>query len=174
MLGPGDAGPTPTGAFVLKVMRGELKFVLPGWHRLVDARDVAWAAAEAITRGRPGERYVLGGRRWSVAEVFQAVSRASGAPVPAKVIPPRRLLLASRVMALAARFTGRPPPLKPSIVRRLQEPFSFRSDKAERELGVRFRSLETSVADTVGWFEAEHRGHGATGLAAAGGARAAR
>ncbi|MEW6264508.1 MAG: NAD-dependent epimerase/dehydratase family protein [Thermodesulfobacteriota bacterium] len=156
MLGPGDVGPTPTGAFVLKLLRGEMRFVLPGWHRIADARDVARAVVEAIDQGRHGERYLVGGRRYSVAEIYQAVTQVSGRPTPTKQITLRKLLLASRLMLLVSRITGRPPALKPNIVRRLQESFWYSSDKAERELGVSFRPLSETMTDTVKWFQSEH------------------
>jgi dihydroflavonol-4-reductase len=156
MLGPGDVGPTPTGAFVLKLLRGQIKFVLPGWHRIADARDVAFAVAESINRGQRGERFVIGGRRYSVAEIYQAVTQVSGKPTPTKSITPGKLLLASRLMWLVSKVTRRPPPLKPNIVKRLQESFSYSSGKAERELGVSFRPLSATMADTVKWFQSEH------------------
>jgi nucleoside-diphosphate-sugar epimerase len=155
MLGPGDVGPTPTGAFVLKLLRGELAFVLPGWQRIVDARDVAFAAAEAIDRGRSGERYVIGGRRYPVAEIYRSVTEVSGRPTPTKPISAAKLLFLSRILSLASRLTRRPPPVTPAMVQRLQEGFSFCSDKAVRELGVRFRPLEATMNDTVKWFQAE-------------------
>ncbi len=156
MLGPGDVGPTPTGAFVLKLLQGEIKFVLPGWHRIVDARDVAHAVAECMNKGKSGERYLLGGRRYSITAFYQAVSQASGRPTPAKTIAPGKLLLVSRMMLLVSKVTGRPPVIKPNIVRRLQEDFSYISAKAERQLGVRFRPLSETMADTVRWLQSEH------------------
>jgi dihydroflavonol-4-reductase len=156
MLGPGDVGPTPTGAFVLKLLRGEIKFVLPGWHRIADARDVARAIAESMTKGKRGERYVIGGRRYSVAEVYRAVTQVSGKPTPTKSIAAGKLLLASRLMWLVSKVTGRPPAIEPNIVKRLQESFSYSSDKAERELAVSFRPLSETMADTVSWFQSQN------------------
>jgi dihydroflavonol-4-reductase len=155
MLGPGDVGPTPTGAFILKLLRGELKFVLPGWHRIVDARDVAFAVVQAIDKGKSGERFVVGGCRYSVAEIYQAVSEVSGRPTPTKQISSGKLLLLSRIMSLASTVTRRPPPLKPAMVRRLEEGFSFCSDKAVRELNISPRPLSKTMDDTVKWFLAE-------------------
>jgi nucleoside-diphosphate-sugar epimerase len=157
MMGPGDAGPTPTGAFVQKILRGELAFILPGYHRIVDARDVARAAAEAITKGESGERYLLGGPRYPVVEIFRAVSAASARPMPSKTISPGKLLFASRLMHLASKVTGREPPIRPNIVRHLQETFVYSSQKAERDLGLGFRPLSETVTDTVRWFDARWR-----------------
>jgi nucleoside-diphosphate-sugar epimerase len=156
MLGPGDAGPTPTGAFVLRLLRGEMKLLVPGWQRIVDARDVAAAVAEAMTKGRSGERYLMGGRRYSMAEIYGAVAQASGRSMPTRAITPGKLLFASRLMALTAEITGRPPIIKPHLVRRLQASFSYDSTKAGDALGARFRPLSETMTDTVRWFQAEH------------------
>lgn len=152
MLGPGDIGPTPTGAFLLNLLRRKLAFVLPGWHRLVDARDVARASVEAITKGSSGERFLIGGRRYPVAEVYQALTQASGVPTPTRPISPAKLLLLSRLMVLASRVTRRAPAIRPNLVKRLLEDFWYCSDKAEQKLGVCPRPLSETMADTVQWF----------------------
>lgn len=155
MLGPGDRGPTPTGAFVLKLLQGKVPFVLPGWHRIVDVRDAARAVVEAIDRGRRGERYLVGGRRYEVAELYRTITEVTGRPTPTRRISARKLLVAARVMQLGSALTGRPPLVKPAIVHRLQEDHWYDSSKAERELGVTFRPLSATLADTARWFTAE-------------------
>ncbi len=155
MLGPGDGGPSPTGAFILKVLNGAVKFILPGWHRIVDVRDVARAAVEAIQKGTAGERYVIGGRRYSVAEIYQTLTQVTGIPTPVKTITPKKLLFAARLMTLVSKVTRRQPPLKPNIVKRLQDDFTYSSAKAEREFGVRFRPLSETLADAAAWFQKE-------------------
>lgn len=157
MLGPGDRGPTPTGSFVLRLLDGKIPFVLPGWHRIVDARDVAAAVLAAAERGARGARYLVGGRRYEVAELYRTLTEVTGTPTPTRRISPRRLLLASRVMALGAALTGRRPLLSPAIVRRLQEAHVYDSSRAERELGVRFRPLAATLADFVAWSRAAAR-----------------
>jgi dihydroflavonol-4-reductase len=158
MLGPGDRGPTPTGSFVLKLLRGEVPFVLPGWHRIADARDVAHAVVEAIDRGERGERFVVGGPRVEVAEICRTLAEVTGRPGPARPISPGKLLMVAHAMRLAAAVTGRRPLVTPAMVHRLQAAFTYDSSRAERRLGLRCRPLAETLADTAAWFRAQGMG----------------
>lgn len=152
MLGPGDRGPTPTGAFVKKVMEGKIRQLLPGYHRIVDVRDTAKAVCASLDRGKSKERYLIGGRRYEIAEIQRAVSSVVGRSVPRKRINPAALLFLSKLASLVGKAAGRPPFLKPQMVKRLQKTFCYNSEKAERELGVRFRPIDETIRDTVQWF----------------------
>jgi dihydroflavonol-4-reductase len=62
------------------------------------------------------------------------------------------LLLIAGISGLIGRLRGQPPALRATDLKRLQRPLRWDSQKAERELGVKFRPLEETLADTVGWF----------------------
>jgi nucleoside-diphosphate-sugar epimerase len=156
MLGPSDPGPTPTGAFVRNLLQGKVRFLLPGAHRVADARDVAWAVVAAIEGGESGERYLVGGRKYPMAEFYETLTAVTGKPTPRKQISPGKLLLAARAMALASKVTRRPPPIRPNVVKRLQAEFWYSSAKAEEALGVHFRPLSETLHDTAKWFESEN------------------
>ncbi len=152
MLGPGDRGPTPTGAIIINYLMGKTKFIFPGSHRIVDARDVAYAAVQALTRGRSGERYLIGGRKYLFSEIFAILSDITGNPPLKKTISPGKLLMIARLLTFIHAIRGKPSPLKPGIIKRLQENFRYNSSKAEKELGVTFRPLDETLSDTIAWF----------------------
>ncbi|MGH3000300.1 MAG: NAD-dependent epimerase/dehydratase family protein, partial [Gaiellaceae bacterium] len=61
-IGEGDTRPTPTGAMIRGVATGRFRGYIPTTGlNVVDVRDVALGHARALERGRPGERYLLGG-----------------------------------------------------------------------------------------------------------------
>jgi dihydroflavonol-4-reductase len=155
MIGPRDAGPTPTGAVLERVLGGEVKIIFPGAMNVVDARDVAAAAVAALTRGEPGTRYLLGGQRHSIREIFETLTRSAGRPAPTKAPPAAMLKLMLRLRGAVARLKGKRPPLRATDIDRLQRDFSFDSTAAARDLGVRFRPLEQTLADTAAWFLSE-------------------
>ncbi len=152
MLGPGDRGPTPTGTFILNYLKGKTKFIFPGSHRIADVRDVAYAAVQAIIKGKSGERYLIGGRKYSFSEIFKILSDIMGNPPLKKTISPGKLLMIARLVTFVHKIKGKPSPLKPGIVKRLQENFWYNSSKAEKELGVTFRPLDETLSDTIAWF----------------------
>jgi len=153
MLGPGDRGPTPTGNIILNYLKGKTRFIFPGSHRIVDVRDVAHAAVQAINTGRGGERYLIGGRKYSFSEIFKIFSNITGNPPLKKTISPGKLLMIARLVTLLHNIKGESSPLKPEIIKRLQKNFWYNSSKAEKELGVAFRSLDETLSDTMAWFK---------------------
>lgn len=153
MAGPRDMGPTPMGQFIQKIMDGRLNILLPGAMTLVDARDVAQAIVAALSRGASGERFIVAGRSYPAAEIIAQLARLAGRPAPTRRPPLRLLLLIARLSGLIGRLRGQPPSLRATDLKRLQRPLRWDSQKAERELGVRFRPLEETLADTVAWFQ---------------------
>ena len=76
LLGPGDVRMGSTRD-VLSFLAGDVKLVPPGGINFVDARDVAAIIPVAMDKGRPGERYLLGGHNMTFAEYFDRIERAS-------------------------------------------------------------------------------------------------
>ena len=83
-VGPGDWKPTPTGRLVRDFARGAIAALPPagGGMNLVGVEDVATAHVSALERGRPGERYVLGGENLEMDAVWRLLSEVTGRPLP--------------------------------------------------------------------------------------------
>ena len=147
-VGPGDRRPTPTGKMVADVARGRARAHLAGGAlNIVAVEDVAAGHLLAHERGRPGERYLLGGENLSMREVFAIVASAAGRPPPRIAVPWGLAYAAARAADLALGALGR----KPSLlvldeVRLAREPMTFDDSKARRELGYRSRSAAEALA----------------------------
>ena len=155
MWGPGDIGPTSSGQVALDVVRGKLPAIPPGSFSLVDARDVAEALIAAADRGERGERYIAAGRHMTMRETIPLIGKAAGVKVPSMDMP-RSLLMAYAASQEAwARISGRPVLVSLASARLLvREADRSRYDhaKSERVLGVTFRPVETTIADTLAWY----------------------
>ena len=78
-VGEGDRKPTPTGRMIAGVARGRIRgFVATTGLNVVDVRDVARGHALALERGRPRERYLLGGVNLPLEELFAALADLAG------------------------------------------------------------------------------------------------
>ena len=87
-VGPGDHKPTPTGRMISGVATGRLPgFVRTTGLNLVDVRDVARGHALALERGKPRERYLLGGANLPLEEIFGAIADLAGRPRPRIAVP---------------------------------------------------------------------------------------
>lgn len=155
MWGPGDIGPTSSGQLVNDVAKGKLPGLVPGSFSVVDARDVALAQIAAAERGRSGERYLAAGRHMVMKDIIPMLGRVGGFKVPTRQLPLPLLYTLAAAQEIYARLTGKPVLLGLATVRlmvREADRTRFNPAKSERELGLRFRPAEQTVADTVDWY----------------------
>lgn len=153
MFGPGDAAPTSSGQLILDFLNRKLPGLVPGYAAPVDSRDVAQAMIAAVTHGRNGERYIVGGDQFvRMADLLHMLERVSGVPAPRLPIPGPAALAFGWASEQYSRLTGRPVTASVEGVRTLLNMQRHSSAKAVRELGVTFRSLEETLRDEVAWF----------------------
>ncbi|MGD8778800.1 MAG: NAD-dependent epimerase/dehydratase family protein [Ignavibacteria bacterium] len=155
MIGPNDFGPTPTGNFILSFLKKQIRFVLPGTMKIVDARDVAGVVVKSITKGKSGERYLVGGKQYPISKILEILSEISGIPVPSKKLTPRKVLFMAHIMKFISKIKGKQPPasLKLCVVKRLLKNFWYDSTKAVNTFGIKFRPINDTLTDTVKWFQ---------------------
>jgi len=158
MMGPSDAAPTHLGRYVLNYLDQKIPLILPGGMPIVDARDVAEAIISALERGERGQRFVVGGRTTKTTTFFSTLEHVSGVPAPTRKPSPGLLKALARTMETMSKITGNPPVLRVRDIRRVERMASYNSSDAETVLGIGFRPLEETIADTVGWFRASGMG----------------
>jgi dihydroflavonol-4-reductase len=150
LLGPGDERGSSTGD-VRNFLEGGIPAVFAGGLSFVDVRDAAVAMRLAMERGRPGERYLVGGCNITLREFFQRLSRISGVPAPWLPLPGSRTwvkVAASWIDRAAARL-GVPAPVDPVTAELAQCFWYLDSTKANVELGWRPRDPNVTLHDTV-------------------------
>ncbi|EYF08974.1 NAD-dependent epimerase/dehydratase family protein [Chondromyces apiculatus] len=155
-FGPGDAGPTPTGRFLLSLLRRETPAVGAGGVSAVDVDDVADGHLAAETRGRVGERYILANHNVSFIELARLVEEISGVPAPTLHVPG----WAGRGIALgmelwANHVTHTEPAATYKSLRYIQQSAYVDASKARRELDFPCTPLRTSVERAISWFRAQ-------------------
>lgn len=147
LLGPGDETLASTRVIV-RHLRREIPAVPPGGINFADVRDVAVTTVEAAKRGRPGERYLLGGPNMTLAAFFQLLERVSGVPAPAIKSPTRLNEATARVLGALEELSGED--VDEAIAYEMASCYWYvDSRKAQEELGFRHRPAETTLKDTV-------------------------
>ena len=155
MWGPADIGPTSSGQFVNDVVRGKLPGLVPGSFSVVDARDVAQAHLAAALQGQRGERYLAAGRHMTMRQLVPLLGKIANVKTPTRALPLPLLYALAAVQEIYARISGRPVLLSLATVRLMVKEAGrthFNHSKSERELALKFRPLEQTVADTVNWY----------------------
>ncbi len=154
-FGPWDVKPTPTGQMIVDFLKGRMLGTLDTGLNLVHVADVARGHILAAQKGRVGEKYILGHRNCSLAEIFAMLARITGLPAPRHRVPYSIVWLAAVFMDGVARVTGKPPRVPLTGVRMAKKHMYFSADKAVRELGLPQTPVERALGDAVDWFVAQ-------------------
>lgn len=144
-----------SGEYIRLAARGLLRVSPRGGINVVDVEDVVAGHLRAMEVGRPGERYILGGENLSYQDLFRAL---------ADVVHRRPAVL--RLPDAASAFLGGAGDLLRVVVGwdlpvgRVTMQFArmehyVSSDKAARELGVRFGPARGAFEKAYVWFR-EH------------------
>ena len=128
-------------SFIMMLLKREIPFVIPMHISIVDVRDVAEAHVRALSRGDSGGRYlVVSGQMWW-KEVAMAIKKGNPTmKIPTKQIPYFLSLVVSifhpRVSLSWARM-------------HLGKRLYWDASPAEKDLGMKWRSPEESLLDTI-------------------------
>ena len=151
-VGPGDVKPTPTGLLVLDAAAGRMPAYVDTGLNIVHVDDVAAGHLLAYERGRPGERYILGGQDMSLREILEVIARLEGRTPPRVRLPYGVVLPIAYLAEGFARLSGRSGRITLEGVRMSRKKMFFSSAKAVRELGYRWRPPVQAFEDAIRWF----------------------
>jgi len=152
-VGPGDWKPTPTGRIILDFLNGKMPAYVDTGLNVVGVEDVAAGHILAAGRGRIGERYILGARNMTLKEILDALAAITGRTAPRVRLPHAVALAAGYADEAIARITGREPQIPVEGVKMSRHRMFVASDKAERELGYRPKTVEPALEAAVRWYE---------------------
>ena len=127
--------------------QGRIPLVFGGGNCFVDARDVAAGMLRAAERGRPGERYILGGANRSYTAFDSELARVADRPIPRFRLPTILARLGAAVGDRVRRKKSKRPLLSSAQARLLGLFFYYDCSKAGRELGYTTRPLRQTLAD---------------------------
>ena len=151
-IGPRDIRPTPTGRIIVEAASGRMPGYVDTGLNLVHVDDVAAGHLAALTHGRIGERYILGGQDVLLADMLRDIAMLVERPPPRLKVPRRLLFPAAAVAEMIASRTGREPFLTLDGLRMARYRMFFSSAKAARELGYKARPYGEGLQDAVAWF----------------------
>ncbi len=131
-VGRGDRGTTPFGRYLLRYLRGQVKYYLDTGFNLVDAVDVAKGHLLAAKRGEAGRRYILGNQNVYLLEILRHLEMQTKIPIPKTALP---IGMAKLLNTFAGWIPRRQAGTPNSILSRLSRPLFFDSTLAHKELG---------------------------------------
>jgi dihydroflavonol-4-reductase len=148
LLGPGDDRGSSTGD-VAMFLEGQIPSLPTGGMSFVDARDCAAGVIAAMQKGRPGERYLLGGPNWTFRQLVYHAAAMTGLRAPALELP----VGVSKKLAPAMRklmpLVGRQFKLDDETIDMSAYFWYCDSSKAANELGFSSRDPMATLGDTI-------------------------
>ncbi len=149
VYGPGDA--SGIGQALVGALTGRLGVSIDASVAWVYVEDVAHGIASALTQGRPGERYILVGQNVSRLDFLRRAVEL--ADVDYEVRPASALAWQAfaLIYGLKGWITRSRPTISRAAVRIALHGSQLDGSKAEKDLGVRYTSLDEGLDATLDW-----------------------
>ncbi len=150
VYGPNDTGLNTAGNLV-DMAKSSPVFVCSGGTSVVHVEDVATGIIAALTKGKPGSRYILGGENLTISELAYLSLSILGQGHKRIIKIPNSVI---RTLASLADRMSLPFPINPKVVPYATRYWFVRNDKARAELGVEFRTARDTLEPTFDWLKA--------------------
>ena len=151
VLGPLDYRLTPSTKSLLDLINGT-QTTYEGGLNYVHVFDVAEAHAQAIEKGDPGSRFIVGGENVHLKQVATLIYNITGhKPVHLGVTGPIAELTGA-ILGGISRITNKPPPYDRAVVKDMVGRYGyFDCNNTNEVFSLRPRGAEEVVQDTVRW-----------------------
>ncbi len=147
LMGPGDDRLSSTWT-VVKFLQRDIPALPGGGISFADARDVAQAAVNALTRGQLYGRHLMG-VNMSMGEFFARLERLSGVPAPRLRLKKELNVLGALALERFAKWRGEKPTLDPQEVEVGEHWFWLDDARAVSQLGFAARDPWETLHETV-------------------------
>jgi dihydroflavonol-4-reductase len=154
-IGPNDAKPTPTGRIFVDFLKGDFPAYVDTGLNLVDVTEVARTHVAALTQGKPGRRYILGGENLTLKQILDKMAAITGIPSPTVKIP---FAVAATYAFfeewITGRIRGKEPRATLEEVRMGRKKMFASSARAQQELDFRIVPVYPAMRAAIEWFRA--------------------
>ena len=155
-IGTNDAKPTPTGRIILDFLNGKFPAYMETGLNLVDVAEVARTHVSALTAGKPGKRYILGGENLTLKQILDKMSAITGIPSPTMKIP---FAVAATYAFfeewITGRIRGKEPRATLEEVRMGRKKMFASSAHAQQDLDFRIVPVYPAMRAAIEWFRAK-------------------
>lgn len=154
VIGPYDYRFSYLGQAIVKIYRNNLPVLIPGGYNWVDVRDVCDAAINAATRNVKGEKFLLSGHWYSLADLSNFIAEIFNVPTPRLVVPEVVARIGLPFISMMATIKGEHPLYtKPTLEILRTSHQNISSKKAIEKLNFSSRPIHDSLKDTIEFYK---------------------
>lgn len=155
VYGPGQVSASAAMTKIIsKYSRGKWHIIPGNGKKLgnyVFIDDVVNGHLLALEKGKPGERYILGGENATYDRFFETLKKLTGRKVWMVHIRYRLLRAVTWVQFAGMRLAGQPPLITPAWIKKYLHHWACSSKKAQQELGYQITPLDEGIKKTLEW-----------------------
>jgi dihydroflavonol-4-reductase len=152
MFGPYDSNPS-SGAMIVALYNGKVPGYTKGGRNYVCVKDAAVAIANALTKGRIGECYILGNQNLSYKEAFGKIAATIDVKPPALPIPGVFAKLYGGIGSAIGKISGKTPAISYPLARIACDEHYFSPAKAVRELELPQTPIDKGIKECFEWLK---------------------
>lgn len=158
ILGPYDYN-LSSGKLIWEIMQKRLFIYPPGGKNIVDVRDLAQVAVNAISKGQIGHNYLICNENLTYEEIISMTCKNAKITFPRFRMPYFMGIIIGNIGSFIEYITGQLSPINSKTIKITFENHYYRADKAKNELDFIPRSVSETIQDTVNWFKNEYVPH---------------
>jgi dihydroflavonol-4-reductase len=152
MIGPYDSKPS-SGAMIIAIVNGKMPAFSSGGKNWVYVKDVSRGVCNALTMGRVGETYILGGENLTYVDAVKRICVAVGQKkIPRFVAPDFLLKFYGWLGSISGAVTKKAPKLTINLAKIACDGHYFSPKKAIEELQMPQTPIEVGVKEAHDWF----------------------
>lgn len=134
---------------IFRTVVNDLRFYTSGANAFVDARDVVEIMVRLMNSDVKNERFLCTGTNCSFRDMTTMIAKQLGKNPPSISAPRWLMGIAWRISWITAKLRGKNPVVTRASARTAYTITSYDPSKVLKELGMEFRSLQDTVANTI-------------------------
>ncbi len=156
VIGPGDINISPIGAFIRQVILKKRHIYYNAKINIIDARDVAIAHINSLSKESIQARYILAGHNIALSELIDMISTLTNKPhlqLEKITIPYPIAYLGAYIIETLHQIKKTPSLISTSSTQMVKNHWHFHAHNAKKDLHLSPRPLSHTIADTIHWLK---------------------
>lgn len=152
MIGPFDFKPS-SGQLIISVYKNKVPGYPKGGRNYVYVKDAATAIANTLEKGKVGECYILGNENLSYQEIFDKISKATGAKPVKRSIPSAGTIGLGAILSIVGKIFNYNPGVSLPVAKISVHEQYYSNARAVRELGLPQTPIDLALQDAFQWLK---------------------